>query len=210
MLDDQALSQPPNCALTRSPTAWVARPPVMKNLAELDFTGSPITQGLMRDLREGGFLATQRNCGADRRNRHREKSCRVRDRRELRPNGTRLRSAVASCRDIGQHASAAPRPQEPLAAALGLRVGAPLSPHHRSRPTAGNRSPQRPGTQTRSFPGQRDSQGQCPIAALRQTNSSTMPLRDDGSKTIMVSCRSHIPIVATLSSGGPRSGRCQV
>ena len=39
----------------------VARFPVMKNLTEFDFTVSPINQGLVRELHEGGFLATQRN-----------------------------------------------------------------------------------------------------------------------------------------------------
>jgi len=33
----------------------------MKNLAEFDFTVSPGHQGLVRELHEGGFLATQRN-----------------------------------------------------------------------------------------------------------------------------------------------------
>src|SRR5262252_2906361 len=39
----------------------VARFPVMKNLAEFDFAASPVNQGLVRELHEGGFLATQRN-----------------------------------------------------------------------------------------------------------------------------------------------------
>src|ERR1700752_350537 len=39
----------------------VARFPVMKNLAEFDFAVSPVNQGLVRELHEGGFLATQRN-----------------------------------------------------------------------------------------------------------------------------------------------------
>ncbi len=39
----------------------VARCPVMKNLAEFDFAVSPVNQGLVRELHEGGFLATQRN-----------------------------------------------------------------------------------------------------------------------------------------------------
>ncbi len=39
----------------------VARFPMMKNLAEFDFTVSPVNQGLVRELHEGGFLATQRN-----------------------------------------------------------------------------------------------------------------------------------------------------
>ena len=39
----------------------VARFPVMKNLAEFEFTVSPVNQGLVRELHEGGFLATQRN-----------------------------------------------------------------------------------------------------------------------------------------------------
>jgi DNA replication protein DnaC len=38
-----------------------ARFPVMKNLAEFDFSVSPVNQGLVRELHEGGFLATQRN-----------------------------------------------------------------------------------------------------------------------------------------------------
>src|SRR6201981_829912 len=39
----------------------VARFPVMKNLAGFDFAVSPVNQGLVRELHEGGFLATQRN-----------------------------------------------------------------------------------------------------------------------------------------------------
>ena len=39
----------------------VARFPVMKNLVEFDFTVSPVNEGLVRELHEGGFLATQRN-----------------------------------------------------------------------------------------------------------------------------------------------------
>ena len=39
----------------------VARFPVMKNLAEFDFAVSPVNQELVRELHEGGFLATQRN-----------------------------------------------------------------------------------------------------------------------------------------------------
>ena len=39
----------------------VARFPVMKNLAEFDFAASPVNQGLVRELHEGDFLATQRN-----------------------------------------------------------------------------------------------------------------------------------------------------
>src|SRR5262245_65833265 len=39
----------------------VARFPVMKNLTEFDFAVSPVNQGLVRELHEGGFLATQRN-----------------------------------------------------------------------------------------------------------------------------------------------------
>ena len=39
----------------------VARFPVMTNLAEFDFSVSPVNQGLVRELHEGGFLATQRN-----------------------------------------------------------------------------------------------------------------------------------------------------
>src|SRR5437763_5239467 len=39
----------------------VARFPVMKNLAEFDFSVSPVNQGLVRELHEGGFLVTQRN-----------------------------------------------------------------------------------------------------------------------------------------------------
>ena len=39
----------------------VARFPVMKNLAEFDFSVPPVNQGLVRELHEGGFLATQRN-----------------------------------------------------------------------------------------------------------------------------------------------------
>ena len=33
----------------------------MKNLAEFDFSVSPVNQGLVRELHEGGFLVTQRN-----------------------------------------------------------------------------------------------------------------------------------------------------
>ena len=39
----------------------VARFPVMKNLAEFDFAVSPVNQGLVRELHQGAFLATQRN-----------------------------------------------------------------------------------------------------------------------------------------------------
>ena len=39
----------------------VARFPVMKNLAEFDFTVSPLNQGLVRELYEGSFLAIRRN-----------------------------------------------------------------------------------------------------------------------------------------------------
>ena len=39
----------------------VARFPVMKNLTEFDFSVSPVNQGLVRELHEGGFLSTQRN-----------------------------------------------------------------------------------------------------------------------------------------------------
>src|SRR5438270_11888247 len=39
----------------------VARFPVMKNLAEFDFSVSPVNEGLGRELHEGGFLVTQRN-----------------------------------------------------------------------------------------------------------------------------------------------------
>src|SRR5438045_8734380 len=39
----------------------VARFPVMKNLAEFDFSVSPVNQGLVRELHEGGFLVTRRN-----------------------------------------------------------------------------------------------------------------------------------------------------
>jgi DNA replication protein DnaC len=39
----------------------VARFPVMKNLAEFDFAVSPVNEGLVRELHEGGFLTTQRN-----------------------------------------------------------------------------------------------------------------------------------------------------
>jgi DNA replication protein DnaC len=39
----------------------VARFPVMKNLAEFDFSVSPVNHGLVRELHQGGFLATQRN-----------------------------------------------------------------------------------------------------------------------------------------------------
>ena len=33
----------------------------MKNLAEFDFSASPVNEGLVRELHEAGFLATQRN-----------------------------------------------------------------------------------------------------------------------------------------------------
>src|SRR5580658_10154966 len=39
----------------------VARFPVMKNLAEFDFSVSPVNQGLVRELYEGSFLAIRRN-----------------------------------------------------------------------------------------------------------------------------------------------------
>ena len=38
----------------------VARFPVMKNLAEFDFSVSPANQGLVRELHEGGSLASPR------------------------------------------------------------------------------------------------------------------------------------------------------
>jgi hypothetical protein len=33
----------------------------MKNLAEFEFSASPVNQGLVSELHEGGFLATQRS-----------------------------------------------------------------------------------------------------------------------------------------------------
>jgi len=39
----------------------VARFPVMKNLTEFNFAVSPVNEGLVRELHDGGFLATQRN-----------------------------------------------------------------------------------------------------------------------------------------------------
>ena len=38
-----------------------ARLPLAKELADFDFTGSPVNQGLVRDLEAGGFLRQQRN-----------------------------------------------------------------------------------------------------------------------------------------------------
>jgi hypothetical protein len=38
-----------------------ARFPLTKTLAEFDFTASPVNAALVRDLHEGGFLASQRN-----------------------------------------------------------------------------------------------------------------------------------------------------
>ena len=38
-----------------------AKFPVMKKLAEFDFTASPVNEGLVRELHEGRFLATSRN-----------------------------------------------------------------------------------------------------------------------------------------------------
>jgi hypothetical protein len=94
--DDPALSQPPNCALTRSPTAGVARLRVMKNLAEFNFVGSRITQKQMREAHEGAFPCQPAQSGSDRRDRHREESNRDGDRRQPPAIGTRVRSAVAS------------------------------------------------------------------------------------------------------------------
>jgi hypothetical protein len=65
----------------------VARFPVMKNLAEFDFSVSPVNQGLVRELpiappgRIPGHPAQRR---ADRRNRHRQEPCIDGDRRQLR------------------------------------------------------------------------------------------------------------------------------
>jgi hypothetical protein len=61
----------------------VARFPVMKNLAEFHFAGSPVDQGLVRELHEGGFLAPRQR-RADRRHRHRQEPHRDSDRRQLR------------------------------------------------------------------------------------------------------------------------------
>ena len=60
----------------------VARFPVMKNLAEFDFAVSPVNQGLVRELHEGGSRHPAQRC-ADRRDRHRQESHRHRDRRQL-------------------------------------------------------------------------------------------------------------------------------
>ncbi|WP_431857267.1 IS21-like element helper ATPase IstB [Azospirillum sp.] len=38
-----------------------AKLPLAKSLAEFDFTASPLNEGLVRDLHDGGFLQTQRN-----------------------------------------------------------------------------------------------------------------------------------------------------
>lgn len=38
-----------------------AKLPLAKTLAEFDFTASPLNEGLVRDLHDGGFLDTQRN-----------------------------------------------------------------------------------------------------------------------------------------------------
>lgn len=38
-----------------------AKLPLAKTLAEFDFTASPLNEGLVRDLHDGGFLETQRN-----------------------------------------------------------------------------------------------------------------------------------------------------
>ncbi|HYN95987.1 MAG TPA: IS21-like element helper ATPase IstB [Pilimelia sp.] len=38
-----------------------AKLPLAKTLAEFDFTASPLNEGLVRDLHDGGFLQTQRN-----------------------------------------------------------------------------------------------------------------------------------------------------
>ena len=50
-----------NRARSTASRLGVARFPVMKNLAEFDFAVSPVNQGLVRELHEGGFLATRRN-----------------------------------------------------------------------------------------------------------------------------------------------------
>lgn len=39
----------------------MARFPLAKTLAEFDFAASPVNEPLVRDLHQGGFLATQRN-----------------------------------------------------------------------------------------------------------------------------------------------------
>ena len=38
-----------------------ARLPLARTLAEFDFAASPVNEGLVRDLHDGAFLATQRN-----------------------------------------------------------------------------------------------------------------------------------------------------
>src|SRR6201987_199497 len=39
----------------------IAKLPLAKELAEFEFAGTPINEGLVRDLAAGGFLANQRN-----------------------------------------------------------------------------------------------------------------------------------------------------
>ena len=39
----------------------IAKPPLAKELAEFEFAGTPINEGLVRDLAAGAFLANQRN-----------------------------------------------------------------------------------------------------------------------------------------------------
>lgn len=46
-----------------------AKLPLAKTLAEFDFTASPLNEGLVRDLHDGGFLETQRNAVFSRGNR---------------------------------------------------------------------------------------------------------------------------------------------
>jgi hypothetical protein len=39
----------------------VAKPPLAKDIEEFDFTGTPINEGLVRELASGSFVADQRN-----------------------------------------------------------------------------------------------------------------------------------------------------
>jgi DNA replication protein DnaC len=39
----------------------VAKLPLAKDIADFDFTGTPVNEGLVRDLAQGGFIADQRN-----------------------------------------------------------------------------------------------------------------------------------------------------
>ncbi len=39
----------------------IAKLPLAKDIADFDFTGTPVNEGLVRDLASGDFLAAQRN-----------------------------------------------------------------------------------------------------------------------------------------------------